>query len=100
MRLLTLILATALFSVGIRIYAESTIVAEDDASQYSEGWGNDKNAGSGFGKWALTTEGNEGDRHSGFFIASTKDNSDLNGIAKDDKAFGFYANGSGFEQAV
>src|SRR5919197_1058948 len=35
-----------------------------------------------------------------FFITNTKNNSDLNGIAKNDKAFGLFANGTGFEQAV
>ena len=48
----------------------------------------------------MTTEGNDNDRHSGFFIADTKNNPDLNGIAKADKAFGLFANGPGFEQAV
>jgi hypothetical protein len=96
---LTFILSTALLLIGNEINAESTNVAEDDASQYS-GWENAKNGGSGFSAWTLTTEGNDTERHSGFFIAETKNNSDLNGIAKDDKAFGLYANGAGFEQAV
>jgi hypothetical protein len=83
--------------------AESTVIAEDDASQsaYSGGqWDNSKNGGSGFGNWSLTTEGNDNERHSGFYIADTKNNPDLNGIMKNDKAFGLFANGSGFEQAV
>jgi hypothetical protein len=84
------------------VHAESTVIAEDDAAQsaYSGGWDNGKNGGSGFGNWSLATEGNDNERHSGFFLASTKDNQDLNGIAKNDKAFGVYANGSGFEQAA
>ena len=84
------------------IRAENTVIAEDDASQsaYGSGWDNTKNGGNGFGPWTLTTEGNDTDRHSGFFIASTSTSPDLNGIAKDSKAFGLYANGSGFEQAV
>ena len=82
--------------------AESNVIAEDDASQsaYGGSWDNSKNGGSGFSNWTLTTEGNDNDRHAGFFIATTKDNPDLNGIAKDDKAFGIFANGPGFEQAV
>lgn len=82
--------------------AESTVIAEDDAAQsaYGGGWDNTKNGGSGFSNWTLTTEGNDGERHSGFFVADTKNNPDLNGIDKNDKAFGLYANGSGFEQAV
>jgi hypothetical protein len=90
------------FLLGFSAWAESTVVAEDDASQsaYGGGWDNTKNGGSGFSAWALTTEGNDNDRHSGFFVASTSNNQDLNGIAKNDKAFGIYANGSEFEQAV
>jgi hypothetical protein len=97
-----LILAASLSLAIATTKGESTVIAEDDASQsaYGGGWDNAKNGGSGFSAWALTTEGNDTDRHSGFFIASTKDNSDLNGIAKNDKAFGTYANGFGFEQAV
>jgi hypothetical protein len=85
-----------------RLHAEPTNIAEDDASQsaYSGGWDTGKNGGSGFGTWTMTTEGNDNDRHSGFFIADTEHNPDLNGIMKDKKAFGLYANGSGFEQAV
>ncbi len=81
-------------------FAENVVIAEDDATQYGSGWDNSKNGGNGFGNWSLTSEGNDGDRHSGFYIASAGDKSDLNGIAKDGKAFGLYANGSGYEQAV
>jgi hypothetical protein len=84
------------------LLAEPVNIAEDDASQsaYGSGWDNSKNGGNGFSNWTLTTEGNDNDRHSGFFIAETKNNQDLNGIAKSDKAFGLFANGPGFEQAV
>lgn len=81
-------------------FAEPTNIAEDDASPYGSSWDNAKNAGSGFGNWTQTTEGNADKRHSGFFIATTENNKDLNGIAKDNKAFGLFANGTGFEQAV
>jgi hypothetical protein len=83
-------------------YGESSVIAEDDASEsaYGGSWDNSKNGGSGFSNWTLTTEGNDNDRHSGFFIADPKNNPDLNGIAKNDKAFGLFANGPGFEQAV
>jgi len=88
--------------IGVVAHADSTIVAEDDASQsaYSSAWDNSKNGGSGFTNWSLTSEGNDNDRHSGFYIAGKGDKPDLNGIAKNDKAFGTYANGTGFEQAV
>jgi hypothetical protein len=98
---------TALLFTAASLYvattsAEPTNIAEDDAahSGYSGSWDSNKNGGSGFGAWIMTVEGNEGDRHSGFFIASTDSNKDLNGIAKEGKAFGLFANGSGFEQAV
>jgi hypothetical protein len=84
------------------VCAESIVTADDDASQsaYGGAWDNSKNGGSGFGNWTLTTEGNDNDRHSGFFIADTKNNPDLNGVLKNDKAFGVFANGPGYEQAV
>ena len=103
MKTLHLMIATSLFLVGTKTsWAESIVTAEDDASQsaYNGSWENGKNGGNGFSSWTLTFEGNDTDRHSGFFIAETKNNPDLNGIAKDNKAFGLFANGPGFEQAV
>ncbi|HEX8078545.1 MAG TPA: hypothetical protein VF511_12080 [Chthoniobacterales bacterium] len=90
--LLLLCLATA----GLN--AAPINIAEDDASGYGGSWG--KSGGSGFGDWTFTNEGNDENRHSGFFIATTDNNKDLNGIVKEGKAFGLFANGSGFEQAV
>jgi hypothetical protein len=82
--------------------ADQTNVAEDDASQeaYNGGFDTGKNGGSGFGEWKVTNEGNDENRHSGFFVATTDNNKDLNGIAKNGKAWGLFANGTGFEQAV
>src|SRR2546422_9078022 len=96
---ISLVIAFSIIALA-RVSGESTVISEDDASQYSSGWDNSKNGGNVFTNWTLNSEGNDNDRHSGFFIAETKDKPDLNGIAKDDKAFGVYANGSGFEQAV
>lgn len=98
----TVLLVASLLFFAHPATAEPTNVAEDDASQsaYGGGWDNGKNGGTGFGAWTVTSEGNDNDRHAGFYIAETKDKPDLNGIAKGDKAFGLYANGSGFEQAV
>lgn len=48
----------------------------------------------------MATDGNDANRHSGFFIATTEHNKDLTGIAQNGKAWGLYANGPGFEQAV
>jgi hypothetical protein len=89
--------------IATSTFAESNVIAEDDASEsaYSGNqWDNSKNGGHGFGNWTLTAEGNDNERHSGLYIAETKNNPDLNGIQKNDKAFGLFANGSGFEQAV
>ena len=87
---------------AMTVSAELTNIAEDDGahSGYSGSWGNDKNGGSGFAAWVTTTETSGSDQHAGFFIADTSSNQDLNGIAKEGKAFGLFANGAGFEQAV
>ncbi len=92
----------ALSCLAAAAFAELTNIAEDDASksEYGGSWDSGKNGGSGFGSWTMTTDGNDADRHSGFFIASTDTNKDLNNIAKEGKAFGMFANGAGFEQAV
>jgi hypothetical protein len=81
---------------------ESLVIAEDDASNlaYNKGWSNTTNGGSGFSNWSLTTEGNDNERHSGCYVADTKNNPDLNGIDKNAKAFGLFANGPEFEQAI
>jgi hypothetical protein len=80
------------------VRADQINLAEDDASQGPIETG--KNSGSGFGEWKLLTEGNDDHRHSGSFIATSENNKDLNGIAQNGKAWGLFANGTGFEQAV
>lgn len=94
--------AVALFALIPSLFSEQVNIADDDANQsaYAVGWESGKNGGEGFGPWTLTTEGNDENRHSGFFIATTENNSDLNGIASKGKAFGLFANGESFEQAV
>src|SRR6266849_8304852 len=99
--LASLCVLTILFLLPF-VRADQTNVAEDDASQeaYNGGFDNGKNGGSGFGEWKMTIEGNDENRNSGFFVATTDNNKDLNGIAKNGKAWGLFANGTGFEQAV
>jgi len=80
------------------VRADQINLAEDDASQGPIDTG--KKSGIGFGEWKLLTEGNDDHRHSGSFIASSENNKDLNGIAQNGKAWGLFANGTGFEQAV
>ena len=85
------------------ICAPLEIISQDDAGQddYKPGWSSGKNGGNGFGKWNLQTQTGGGEHsHAGFYVASTSDKSDLNGIAEDGKAFGEYANGTAFEAAA
>ena len=85
---------------ALTVLGELINVAEDDATPYGGSWNNGSNSGSGFGQWTLKSEGSGESRHAGFYIATTDNNKDLNGIVKDGKAFGLFANGVGFEQAV
>ena len=96
------VLGLLLVVAPLFVRADQTNIAEDDASQeaYKDGFQSGKNGGSGFGEWKMTHDGDGADRHSGFFIASTGSNPDLNGIANNGKAWALYANGTGFEQAV
>jgi len=96
MKKLSFALCLALIFGFVR--ADQTNLAEDDASQGPIESG--KNSGSGFGEWKLLTDGNDANRHSGSFIATSEHNTDLNGIAQNGKAWGLFANGTGFEQAV
>ncbi len=97
-----LLFTLSLVLVCILVRADQTNLAEDDASleAYNGGFESGKNGGSGFGEWKMTTEGNDENRHAGFFTATTENNKDVTGIVKNDKAWGVYANGTGFEQAV
>ncbi|MEO7166219.1 MAG: hypothetical protein ABI016_04205 [Chthoniobacterales bacterium] len=99
---LFLVLCAASVCLARIVRADRTNVAEDDASQeaYNGGFESGKNGGSGFGEWKMTNEGNDDNRHSGFFVATPENNPDLNGITKNGKAWGLFANGTGFEEAV
>lgn len=100
MKKLTLALCLTLV-VGL-VRGDQINLAEDDASAetYNSGFETGKNGGSGFGEWKLAIEGNGENRHAGSFVATADHNKDLNGIAKNGKAWGLFANGTGFEQAV
>jgi hypothetical protein len=52
--------------------ADQTNVVEDAASQeaYNGGFESGKDGGSGFGEWKTINEGNDENRHSGFFVAT------------------------------
>jgi hypothetical protein len=84
-------------------FAESTVVAEDDASEsaYSSmQWDNSKNGGRGFTNWTLTVESKGDKSYAGFYIGDSSISSASESIAKNKRAFGAFANGAGFEQAV
>ena len=98
----TLTIALCLTLVGGLVRADQTNLAEDDASQeaYNGGFDSGKSGGSGFGEWKMTSDGNDDQRHAGFYVATPENNPDLTGIAHNGKAWGVFANGTGFEQAV
>lgn len=105
-----------------------TMIGDDDAAQgeYGGGWGTGKNGGQGFGPWTLREAtagadgagggtgngfgnnnngnggtGGEKSSHAGFYLAATDSNPGLKpALATRGKAFGLYANGSGFELAT
>jgi hypothetical protein len=83
--------------------AEKVNVAEDDSTQsaaYGGGWSDHSNGGTGFGAWVQRTAGTEiAGAYAGFFIADAASHSDLNAVALEEKAFGMFANGVGFEAA-
>ena len=70
MKNLTLLLCLTLLCPLVR--ADQTNIAEDDAGQeaYNGGFDSGKNGGTGFAEWKMTTEGNDENRHSGFFGAT------------------------------
>jgi len=74
-------------------------LAEDDAGNYGGGWHTGSNGGYGFGPWQLTARHGEERSYAGFFVARKENHSDLQNITRD-AAFGLYANGVEFEQAV
>lgn len=74
-------------------------LAEDTAGNYQGGWESGSNGGYGFGPWQLVAEQGEGASYAGFFAGRKEDQPDLTGITRH-MAFGVYANGAAFEEAV
>ncbi len=80
--------------------SERLTVAEDDASHgaYNDGWNVGQNSGSGFGPWGFFEhDDGSGNSHVGRFIAHSNQQVDLQSIAYDNKAWGMFANGAGYE---
>lgn len=85
--------------------AQSYIAGEDEAfyEAYEDGWKTGDWSGRGFGQWRLfapeyTAE--EEEQYAGFFIAEAGNEADLAQTAREGKAFGIFANGTGFEETV
>ncbi len=76
-------------------------VASDNANDATytgtSSWSTGQNGGSGFGAWTLASDANGGS--AGFFLAGSGD-TDLNGIATGTHAWGTFANGANFQDAV
>jgi hypothetical protein len=85
--------------------AQSYIAGEDEAfyDAYKDGWQTGDWSGRGFKDWRLfapeySTEGEE--QYVGFFIANVETEEDLGESAREGRAFGIFANGTGFEETV
>jgi hypothetical protein len=97
----SLLLASLLCTLSANA-GERVNIADDDAAQdaYSSGWPEGKASG-GFGAWThKNLQGSGGDTYSGFYMATKANNPELKGAAIRDKAFGLFANGTGFEAAT
>lgn len=87
------------------VAAQSYVAAEDEAyyDAYNDGWQTGDWSGRGFGQWRLfAPEYAEADQeqYAGFFIAEAAKEADLAQVASEGKAFGVFANGTGFEETV
>ncbi len=80
--------------------AAPEVFGEDAAANYGDQWDNESNKGGGFGPWILRNEGSGDPSHSGFYIATPATNPLCEGIDGEGKAFGMFANGVVYEQAV
>lgn len=84
---------------------QSYIASEDEAfyNAYSDGWATGDNGGRGFGEWRLLAPeylSEDAEQYAGFFIAEASVEADLAGSAREGRAFGIFANGTGFEETV
>jgi hypothetical protein len=85
--------------------AQTYISAEDEAfyEAYTDGWQTGDWSGRGFKGWQLfapdygaTSE----EQYAGFFIAEKDQEDDLIATAREGRAFGIFANGTGFEETA
>ena len=102
MKLYSLLSLSVFIGLTVAGASDRLNIAEDEAthSAYNGGWESGKNAGTGFGAWFFKTAGGQiPDSHSGFFIASSTAQPDLENAGPAGKAFGLFANGVEFEVA-
>ncbi len=89
----------------VALAAQSYISAEDEAyyENYQDGWQTGDWSGRGFKDWRLFAPqyvNEEEEQYAGFFIADAEQEEDLSKSAREGKAFGIFANGTGFEETV
>ena len=99
------VLACALTVCVSSVAAQSFIAAEDEAfyDAYHDGWQTGDWSGRGFGQWRLFAPeyaAADQEQYVGFFIAEASNEADLAQTAREGKAFGIFANGTGFEETV
>ena len=98
----TFFMAAALFCVALPAPAKEPAApsVKDDANQsaYANGWSG-SGGGSGFGDWTFQETHGEGESYAGHLIADAGTNPEMATVGTEGKAFGLYANGSGFETA-
>jgi hypothetical protein len=90
-------------SVSIVSAGDRMTIAEDEASHgaYNGGWNAGQVSGSGFGPWEFRSAiGSETESFAGIFVAHAGVQPDMDGVARNGKAFGLFANGVDFETAV
>lgn len=91
--------------VVVSSHAQSYVAAEDEAyyDAYADGWQSGDWGGRGFRDWQLfalaySVAGEE--QYAGFFIAEAEQEADLSESAREGRAFGIFANGTGFEETA
>ncbi|MGA2174432.1 MAG: hypothetical protein ABSH38_05555 [Verrucomicrobiota bacterium] len=79
-------------------WGRAQIAAQDKASNYTSGWNNGANGGSGFLAWILQDNNNTpaSDDYSGFFLYT----SGTAALDTGNESFGLYANGPDYNEAV
>ncbi len=94
--------------LSTRSFAQTYIAGEDEAfyEAYQDGWQTGDWSGRGFKDWKLYAPkydlslDADGEHYAGFFIAEASVEADLGETAREGRAFGIFANGTGFEETV